>query len=517
MKTFKEFTDTLRQEIWPSGEPRTLRATHTKSFMAALTDLQKNIPCVQQYNFSTYPKCARYWEDAASVVDMPNGVIRRVFTIANDSWRDKVYIWPSNYYQVQRWQKRLFEAVTPANLGMSELPQGFKFDDGTVDSTIGRARVGIWAVHRRRIYVAPWLQSNETLVVEWDGIKDIWADTDGLDDNWWTIDYQETIKLYVRWQHEQNYGEIGLGRAFKAEYEQKRGDLMLACQEKLAQQQQREIPESIGFLTSDEIEDDEAPDAEGGFVNCLIGDWGDDNANTDAVIAQILGQSPSLILTLGDNVYGSSGAEALFAKFGTSIPVKPCWGNHDWDYGSGDLSELKDMFELANNERYYEVLSGPIHYFILDTDPREPDGGYADELTSTQASIMGVWLKVKLALSTAKWKVVIIHHPPYTSDVNYTPGAKWMRWPYRTWGADIVIGGHAHNFEHIQVSGLDYINCGIGGKSLRAFGADTTGTILKQYNDNYGFLKVQADCSALTAKLIDKDGTEVYSAALTKK
>jgi hypothetical protein len=518
MKTFKEFTDTLRGEIWPAGEAKTLKVSHTKQFMAALTDLQKNVSCLQKYNASTFPKCARYWEDGATVVQQPNGVVRRVFTIANGEWRDKVFFWPENYWQLQRWQKRLWEAVTPANLGLSSLPQGFRFDDGTVDSTIGRARVGIWTIYRQRIYVAPWLQSNETLVVEWDGIKDTWVDGDGIDELWWTVDVQEAVKLYVKWKHEFDYGEKSDGPELERAYFSKRADLMLECLKKTEQQQRKEIPESIQYLQQSTIDDDVAPAAASSqFVTCLIGDWGDDNPNTDAVIAQMFLQSPNLIVTLGDNVYDANDPETLFAKFGTDVPVKPCWGNHDWsDVAPNDLSALLGLFDLPNNERYYDFVDGPVHYFVLDSDDREPDGGYIDATTSTQGSVMAIWLKVKMAVSTAKWKVVILHHSPYMSDASYTPGIRYMRWPFKTWGADVVMSGHGHVMEHVQTGSLDYFVCGIGGKELRAFGANTTGTILKQFDSDYGFLKLVSGCSDLVISLIDKQGEEQYSYTITK-
>ncbi len=516
MKTFKEFTDTLRGEIWPSGEAKTLKASHTTQFMAAFVDLQKNIICLQQYNTSVYPKCARHWEDGATVVPQTNGVVRRIFSIANDDWRDKVWYWSANYLDMQRWQKRLWEAATPENVGLQSLPQGFRFDDGTVDSDLGRARVGIWAIYRHRIYVAPWLQSNEKLVVEWDGIKDKWEDVDGIDDTWWTKDVQEAVKLYVKARHEKDYGDYALGERLERDYNLKRADLMLECRKKIEQQQQHELPESNTFLTAAEIEDDVAPSETDSYTHCFIGDWGDDNSNTDAVIEKLLAQNPSLILTLGDNVYGSNDPETLFAKFG-SVTVKPCWGNHDYsDVSPNDLSALLALFDLPNNERYYEVVAGPVHYFVLNSNTQEPNGGYVDATTSTQTSQMAIWLKLKMALSTAKWKVVIMHHAPYTSDSTHTPGARWMRWPFKTWGADLVLAGHGHNSEFIEVSDLPYVTCGIGGHSLRAFGANTSGTIKKQFNSNYGFLKLTAGCSELVLDLIDKEGNEQYSYTITK-
>ena len=127
---------------------------------------------------------------------------------------------------------------------------------------------------------------------------------------------------------------------------------------------------------------------------------------------------------------------------------------------------------------------------------------------------MGEWLRVQLALSTAKYKVVIGHHAPYTSEVNYSPGNLWMRWPFKTWGAHLYINGHAHIAELAIVDGFPYLSCGIGGASLRGYGADTTGTQWK-YNSDYGFLKLTANCDALTVELMNRSSEVIQTVEIT--
>jgi hypothetical protein len=78
------------------------------------------------------------------------------------------------------------------------------------------------------------------------------------------------------------------------------------------------------------------------------------------------------------------------------------------------------------------------------------------------------------------------------------------------------IGGHAHNAEEIRVSDFPYITCGLGGASIRNFGAATDGTIVNQYNSDFSFLKLRATCSSFKAILTDRTGAEVYTTELTK-
>lgn len=257
MSLFSAFIATLRADIWPAGEPSNLRTAHTGYIKAAMTDLQKWIPELAVQNVSQYARCDRFWEDAKSVIEVPNGVIKRVFAIVNEDWRDKVFYDSSNFLDVERWAKRLIDADTPENTGLPALTRGFLYDESAVDSDIGRARAGAWAVHMRKLYIVPWLQSNEILVIEWQGVKTTWADADVVDDDLWTVDVMEAIKYYVLWQHELFFGDPGLARNWMQMHNERRGDLMVTFRERTKQQEAQPIPESITHLTTEETEDDD--------------------------------------------------------------------------------------------------------------------------------------------------------------------------------------------------------------------------------------------------------------------
>jgi tartrate-resistant acid phosphatase type 5 len=103
--------------------------------------------------------------------------------------------------------------------------------------------------------------------------------------------------------------------------------------------------------------------------------------------------------TIDENI-GQYYGEFIFpyvGEFGGGSPTGtnrffPALGNHDWVTrsdadGSGPQPELPhpylNYFQLPDNEqpgdeRYYEVDQGPVHLFIIDSDPHEPDGRTAD-------------------------------------------------------------------------------------------------------------------------------------------
>jgi hypothetical protein len=60
-----------------------------------------------------------------------------------------------------------------------------------------------------------------------------------------------------------------------------------------------------------------------------------------------------------------------------------------------------------------------------------------------------------------------------------------MRWPFKEWGASLVVSGHAHHYERLAIDGLPYIVNGAGGASLHAFGPAIGGSLVR-YNAAHG-------------------------------
>jgi hypothetical protein len=135
-------------------------------------------------------------------------------------------------------------------------------------------------------------------------------------------------------------------------------------------------------------------------------------------------------------------------------------------------------------------MQGPVQLFFIDSDGREPDG-------NTSSSVQGVWLQQRLALSTAPWKIVLLHHPPYSSSSTHgnTPA---LQWPFAAWGASLVIAGHDHTYERILKYGFPYVVNGLGGRPLYAFRETPEEGSLVRYNENYGAAFITATPSRLT-------------------
>jgi hypothetical protein len=259
----------------------------------------------------------------------------------------------------------------------------------------------------------------------------------------------------------------------------------------------------------------------------VFGDYGNDSAEEAAVAALVKSWGPDLILTTGDNNYpngemstidrhvGKHYGEFIAPYNGTYGPGAkenrffPCLGNHDWGHQDSTRSEgpraYLDWFELPGNERYYDFSRGPVHFFAIDSDPREPDGVSAD---SKQAS----WLKARLEAAEERWKIVYFHHPPYSSGVEHGP-SRWMRWPFGEWGVTAVFCGHEHNYERIHAGGgavpdsVTYFVVGTGGARTYGFAraAERAAGSRKRIR-NHGAMRVTATSDRIVFEFFETGG-----------
>ena len=220
----------------------------------------------------------------------------------------------------------------------------------------------------------------------------------------------------------------------------------------------------------------------------------DDDANFDATIGQYFHEYM-------DPYPGSHGAGSP-----TGNRLWPALGNHDFD-DDGGLDAWHGYFTLPGNERYYTVRLGEVEFFMTSSDPREPDG-------NTATSVQGQWLQGALAASTATWKLVVAHHPPYSSAGS--PDAEWMRWPFPEWGADAVISGHHHVYERLSVGGFPYIINSAMGAALGEFPAgETDPNSVFRFDRRGGAIQVDADAASLTLRFFERDNATTPLDTLT--
>jgi hypothetical protein len=140
-------------------------------------------------------------------------------------------------------------------------------------------------------------------------------------------------------------------------------------------------------------------------------------------------------------------------------------GNHDAELHFSDdgLDVIEAQLELLGTPgRYYTSSHGPVDFFFLDSSIPGLYGPKASEQTD--------WLDDALASSTNQWKVVALHHPPYSSGQHgSTPGAQERLVPlFARHHVDLVLTGHDHDYERtVPQDGVTYVVSGGGCKTTK--------------------------------------------------
>lgn len=190
-------------------------------------------------------------------------------------------------------------------------------------------------------------------------------------------------------------------------------------------------------------------------VIAVVGDFGVGNKNERAVANLVESHHPDFVVTTGDNVYKEGKSyDRLVGRYYPQ-PLVPATGNHDHLLG---ISRFDSYFGTSSDTRdyVYHAASG-VDFFVLDSDAGLKDSKKRQEQWN--------WLVSSVGKSTANFKVVVLHHPPYSSSTKHG-STKVFQWAYRSMGVDLVLSGHDHDYERIVRDGLNYVVDGAGGAKL---------------------------------------------------
>lgn len=269
MLTFGQLKEELRPLIFPAREAVNLVAAHDKMFVEAMVDIQRMVDCYQYNNASIFPQCATYFQCGMTVFDAPRGAIKRLWVVdkvnpttrledanAPLDWCSRIDYQQKHKCDLEKYTSAVIGGCgncggalssvfgfplglcgsksfpTPTDAGWEgarPLPQGLHYPQTSTDSRSGRARRGVWAIERGRIYVAPWIQSTETIVVEWDGIKRTWDDSDIVEDD---PTVKRAVRYYVAAGHAKDYDRDPEAFAgFRRDYDEAIRDLIWECRQ----------------------------------------------------------------------------------------------------------------------------------------------------------------------------------------------------------------------------------------------------------------------------------------------
>lgn len=273
MQTLAQLKALLQPQLWPAGEATNLIDAHAKSIISALIDIQKWVFCFQYNNNTVYNPCSILFQCGMSVITAPRGDIFRVSTFdrinattgledinSPTNWCAEVVYQRVEYCALKKFVDAQLAAKCsafgqiqvpgqcggwplPTNagyIGYPQLPQGFIYPQASLDRTgncvvqngccaPGRSRVGVWAQHNGRIYLAPWVQSTELVLLSWNGIMRDWNDSSLVNVD---QDYLDAIKKFVWMEHYRDYErDTQQYQIYLAEYGQSLATLIRDCRE----------------------------------------------------------------------------------------------------------------------------------------------------------------------------------------------------------------------------------------------------------------------------------------------
>ena len=230
--------------------------------------------------------------------------------------------------------------------------------------------------------------------------------------------------------------------------------------------------------------------------------WQWDGENRLAVVGAAIASDEmefDFILHAGDLVEtpGSAIWDHWFDSFSTMLlraPFIPVLGNHEKNHGSYYDHFVFPPGEGKRDERWWALHWGDVVVVGLDTNVTRASDYIAQQ----------DWARLHLS-GPETHKFVMFHHPVFSSDAFHGSGYSYdvIYHPiFVETGVDIVINGHAHNYERLQVDGVTYLVVGGGGAVPRDLAEiPVEGSILAVEGYNF-YLRVVASSEGIAVEVI---------------
>jgi hypothetical protein len=209
------------------------------------------------------------------------------------------------------------------------------------------------------------------------------------------------------------------------------------------------------------------------------GDIGSCNSGGDEATAALLEGVPATIAALGDLAYPRGTADEFAYCYDPSWGVyrdrtRPAAGNHDFatPWAAPYFAYWGTLAGLAG-AGYYSYELGSWHVVVLNSNCRF--------VPCRPGSPQETWLRSDLAQHRTKCTLAYFHHPLFSSTRGTaTPAVQPLWQDLYAAGADVVLNGHAHNYQRFAPQtplgaadpkrGIREFVVGTGGNSHHALG-----------------------------------------------
>ncbi len=273
----------------------------------------------------------------------------------------------------------------------------------------------------------------------------------------------------------------------------------------------------------------------------LLGDWGRGGSYFQKSVAnqmraEGMKKPIDFVLSMGDNFYPSGvnstydagwreSFEDVYYFKSLNVPWYTVFGNHDYE-GSikAELEYGKVNKRWATNERYYsfeKAIPGSaqkVLFVFIDTNPFDPtlDLSNHSDLGIQDTVAQMKWLQRVLSSSTANWKIMIGHHPLFTT------GARKSQFPYvrnsllpliTKYHVNAYFSGHEHDLEYQKPDGPTHYFVNGAGSAVRPIKSNESYTRFAA--SDHGFMSVQLKQDTMYLQIINYKGLQLFETAIT--
>ncbi len=274
----------------------------------------------------------------------------------------------------------------------------------------------------------------------------------------------------------------------------------------------------------------------------VVGDWGRNGefnqkevANSMAATAQK--HNSNFIISTGDNFYPDgvisttdpqwhSSFEHIYTAYSLNIPWYTAFGNHDY---RGSIQAQLDYSKVSRrwrtNKRYYSFektipnSNEKAIFVVIDTNP------FDESLSLQNHSDLGEqnkytqlnWLDSTLQNTSAEWKIVIGHHPLFTTGVRRNKMLeirKALQPLFEKHKVNVYFAGHEHDLQHQKPKGFTHYFVSGAGSEIRPVTWDSSQT--KMALSTHGFMHVQLQKDSLKVNVVNYLNKLLYTTSINK-
>ncbi|HVF57446.1 MAG TPA: metallophosphoesterase [Pyrinomonadaceae bacterium] len=215
------------------------------------------------------------------------------------------------------------------------------------------------------------------------------------------------------------------------------------------------------------------------------------------------------VLMMGDNMYGGEKPDDFKKKFENvyqallddKVEFYATLGNHD-----DSNQRFYEHFNMKGEE-YYRLKKGNASFYSLNSNYME----------KRQVK----WLEDELAKDDAEWKIVFLHHPPYSSGGKHGSSSSLREVVepiFLKYGVNAVFAGHEHFYERIKPQkGIYYFISGAGGKLREGDVKKGSPLTAVAYDKDMSFMLLEVVGDQLHFQVVSRTGETVDAGVLTKQ